>query len=216
MISILFIFTQVLFNENKAIESQLKSFLDKRLSNFVRYEFEIADLPKNYNKLELDNDREFKINKNYAFVPVIVYDKRKNISLSVITLKIKLYQKVLIALKDINRNELLSNYLFEEKIVNISNLRGNPVTNIDFDQGYRAKSSIKIGSVLIEEYIEKNPDVFFNDKLILHAGGNGVDISTEVIAKEEGRIGEIIRVITSDNKIFKARIIDKYNVSLIE
>jgi len=216
MISSLLILLQIFLNDDKAFESQLKNYLDEKFASYVKYEYQISELPKNYSKIELDYDREFKLNKNYAFVPVRIYDRKNKSSLSLITLKIKLYQYVLVALKDISRNELLTENQFTQKLVDVANIRGKVVQSIDFRETYRAKTIIKNGSILIEELIEPVPDVFYNEKLILHAGRNGVDISTEVTAKEEGRIGDVIRVVTSDNKLFKAKIIDKYNVSLIE
>ncbi len=216
MISSLLILMQIFFNADKAFESQLKNYLDEKFASFVKYEYQISEMPKNYFRLELDYDREFKLNKKYAFVPVKVYDRKNSASLSLITLKIKLFQNVLVALEDISRNELLSENHFTKKLVDVTNLRGKAVQSIDFNESFRAKSIIKNGSVLVEELIEPVPDVLYNEKLILHAGRNGVDISTEVTAREEGRIGDVIRVVTSDNKLFKAKIIDKYNVSLIE
>lgn len=216
MISLLIILLQIFSQSNKQFETQLKNYLDEKLSTWDSYEYEITGMPKNYFRLELDYDREFIINKNNATVPVKLYDKRNNVSLSIVTLKIKLYKKVLVAIQEINRNEQLSSTYFERKVIDITNIRGKPISDLNFTEGYRAKTKIKRGSVLIEELIEQIPDIFYNDKIILHAGRNGVDISTEVIAKEEGKIGDVIRVVTNDNKIFKAKIIDKYNVSLIE
>ncbi|MDH7604767.1 MAG: flagellar basal body P-ring formation chaperone FlgA [Melioribacter sp.] len=216
MISSLLILLQIFVNSDKVFESQLKNYLDEKFASYVKYEYQISELPKNYFKIELDYDREFRLNKNYAFVPVKIYDRKNRASLSIVTLKIKLYQYVLVALKDISRNELLSENQFTKKLIDVTNIRGKIVQRIDFSEVFRSKAIIKNGSVLIEELIEPVPDVFYNEKLILHAGRNGVDISTEVTAKEEGRIGDVIRVVTSDNKLFKAKIIDKYNVSLIE
>lgn len=216
MISSLLILLQISVNSDKAFETQLKNYLDEKFASYVKYEYQISELPKNYFKIELDYDREFRLNKNYAFVPVKIYDRKNRASLSLITLKIKLYQYVFVALKDISRNELLSEDKFTQKLIDVTKMRGKVVQHIDFREVFRTKAIIKNGSVLVEELIEPVPDVFYNEKLILHAGRNGVDISTEVTAKEEGRIGDVIRVVTNDNKLFKAKIIDKYNVSLIE
>ncbi|MEJ5350743.1 MAG: flagellar basal body P-ring formation chaperone FlgA [Melioribacteraceae bacterium] len=216
MISALLILLQIFFNSDKAFESQLKNYLDEKFASYDKYEYQVKEMPKNYFKLVLDYEREFNLNKNYAFVPVKIYDRKNKVSFSLITLKVKLYQNVLIALQNIDRNELLSENQFTHKLIDITNVRGKVIQNLDFAEGFRAKTKIKNGSILIEELIEPVPDVFYNDKLILHAGKNGVDISTEVTAREDGRIGDVIRVVTNDNKLFKAKIIDKYNVSLIE
>jgi len=216
MISALLILLQIFFNNDKVFESQLKNYLDEKFASYEKYEYQVKEMPINYFRLQLDYEREFNLNKNYAFVPVKIYDRKNRVSLSLITLKVKLYQNVLIALQNIDRNELLSENQFTHKLIDVTNVRGKVIQNLDFANGFRAKTKIKNGSILIEEFIEPVPDVFYNDKLILHAGKNGVDISTEVTAREDGRIGDVIRVVTNDNKLFKAKIIDKYNVSLIE
>lgn len=216
MFGILLILFQLNLGSDKAFESQLKNYLDRKLAEYERYEYEITELPKNYFKIELDDERELKLNKNYAIVPVRVYDKNNRSSRSLITLKVKLFKKVLVAAQDIEREQPLSDFQFVEKLYDITLIRGNPVLNSESLIGKRSKVKIKNGSILIDEMTESIPDVFLNERLILHAGSNGVDISTEVTAREEGKIGDIIRVVTNDNKIFKAKIIDKFNVSLIE
>jgi flagella basal body P-ring formation protein FlgA len=60
------------------------------------------------------------------------------------------------------------------------------------------------------------PDIENNQRVTLHAGKNGVDISLDVTTREKGFIGDIIRVVTPENKILRAIIIDKNNVVIEE
>lgn len=216
MIGILLIVFQLILGSDKTFEGQLKNYLDKIFARYEKYEYEITELPKNYYRIELDNERQFKLNKNYLTIPVKIYDKNNRASRSLISLKVKLFRKVLVALQDIERNEPLSDCQFIEIIHDVTSIRGTPIINSESLVGRRSKVKIKNGTILIEEMTEAIPDVFYNERLVLHAGSNGVDISTEVTAREEGKIGDVIRVVTNDNKIFKARIIDKFNVTLVE
>lgn len=216
MILVFLTLLQIFSRNEKAFEIELKNYLSAKLSSYQKYEYEIKSMPENFYKINIDEEREFKLNKKYAFVPVKIYDKKNNVSNSFITLKIRLFQNVLTAKKNIYRNEQLNDEMLEKKLIDVTGLKGKPISDYNLIKDKRIKISIRKGAILLQELIEPIPDVNFNEKLILHAGNNGVDISTEVTAREEGRIGDVIRVITRDNKIFKAKVIDKYNVTLIE
>lgn len=216
MISLILISLQLLFGINNGFENQLKQYLDAKLSFYEKYEFSIEPVKAAYAKIEIDDQREFKLNRNYGLVPVIVYDRRNKQSSSLITVKLKLFKKVLVANQDIGKDELISQFQFNEELREVTSIRGTSFYAGETVDMLKTKVRINSGSVLTKESTEAIPDVDNNDRLILHAGKNGVDITTEVTAREKGAVGNIIRVVSSDNKIYRAKIIDKYNVILVE
>jgi flagella basal body P-ring formation protein FlgA len=65
---------------------------------------------------------------------------------------------------------------------------------------------VKEGTVLFENMIESLPVVYRGDKLTLHTGNGSVNVSIEVTARQDGGIGEIISIVTDDNKLYKGKI----------
>lgn len=214
MLGIFLIAFQILFAGGRDFDNKLRMFLDSKFAAYEKYEYEIAEMPKNISKIEIDENREIRINKNYAYVPVkFFYNDSKPYS-SFITLKVRLFEKVLVANQAIGKGELLSSFQFNEEIKDAANIKGTPLHELGTI--LVCKTNLKEGMVLIKEYTEAAPDVDHDERLILHSGKNGVVVSLEVTSRERGRIGDVVRVVSADKKIFKAKIIDKYNAVLID
>ncbi|MBI1938159.1 MAG: flagella basal body P-ring formation protein FlgA [Ignavibacteriales bacterium] len=214
MPGILLIAFQILFAGGRDFDNKLRMFLDSKFAAYESYEYEIAEMPKNISGIEIDENREIRINKSYAYVPVKFFYSNSKPYLSFITLKVKLFKKVLVANQQIGKGGLLSSFQFDEIIKDAANIKGTPLDELG--AALICKTNLKVGMVLIREYTEAAPDVEHNERLILHSGKNGVDVSLEVTSREKGKIGEVIRVVSSDKKKFKAKLIDKYNAVLID
>lgn len=215
MLSVLLIILN-LFSGTVQSESNLQTYLTKLFSNYDKFEYKTDFKSNSFTQYSIDTGRESRLNKNILLVPVKLYDRKNNVSNSFLTLKVKLFKAVMVANHDIQKNEMLSSYQFRRELVDITLLKGLPVTDEEYLIASRSKLKIKEGSVLVKEMLETVPDVAINERLILHAGKNGVDITVDVTARENGSIGDLIRVIADNKKIFTAKIIDKYNVLLIE
>lgn len=210
----LFIILFLFSSGERNFDIQLKEYLAEKLSGYKNFEYEISQMPKNFMKIEIDNDKEFRVSKNYAYVPVKVFYSEDNTSNSVVSVKVKLYREVLITTKKINKNEILTENLVSKKIQDVSLLNGSIATASCLNT-YRAKSTIKKESVLLSELIEKIPIVNKGDKVYMHSGKNGVDITIETICRQDGCTGDVIAV-QSKGKIYKAKVIDNFNLALVE
>ncbi len=197
----------------KSFNLQLKFYLDERLSSYEKYDYEILRVPRNA-RLEIDTDRNFRIARNYAYVPVKIFDSKNNAAHSVVTLRVKLYRKVLVSKQTIGKDENLLPYMFNKELMNVSRLEGQPADE-KVMKNYRSKIIINEKSVLLQNMIEPVPVINHGEKVIIHTGRNGVDISIEGIARQDGSVDQIISVQCRD-QIFKAKVIDKYNLSLVE
>ncbi len=213
MINLINILLIILFNAND-FEVKLKNYLDKKLSNFEKYEIEIVSIPKNYLEIKIDEEKNFQLSKNYGYIPVIVRGSNNNYKSSVITLKLKLFKKVLVVKKNIQVDECLNEKYLEEKLLDVSQLNGNTFSILENINEFKSKTFLKENSVLLYEHVKKIPLISKGDKIILHAGGNGVDVSIEAISRQDGYSGEIISV-QALNKIYKAKVIDKQNLELV-
>lgn len=197
-----------------SFDAQLEKYLAEKFASYKKFDYQLSQMPKSFSKLEINTAREFRLAKNYAYVPVIVYDKKKFPSQSFLTVKVKLYKEVLVANEKINQNTALNYTMFGTRLEDVS-LYSDKVVDVKNIAGKRSKVPIKSGSILTSDMVEQIPVVFKGDKIVIHSGRNGVDISVDAISRQDGCIGEVISV-QSNNKIFKAKVIDKFNLTLVE
>lgn len=196
-------------------EKEVKNYLDKKLSGYNKYEFEIAHAPRSYKKIEIEDGEQFKLNRGILFLPVKITHTDNSTSKSIVTIKVKLFKKIAKTINSAKRNDkILSNNLASD-VAEITNLNGTPINlNKDYSE-YRIKQNLKAGVVLLEEHLELTPIIQKGEKAILHTGSNGVNVSLEVITRKDGVAGDIITVVNG-SKMYKAKVIDQFNLSLVE
>jgi flagella basal body P-ring formation protein FlgA len=195
-----------------------QSFEDQALKHlqkeFPEYQKIVIELHQNFSsddKIEIDSMRTINLSKSIAFIPVIATNGKKT-SASVVSVIVQLFKKLLVANRDYDRKELLNTSGFEEKVLDVAKLNGNPV-KIDFALiDYRAKVFIKKGEILFEEKIEKIPLISSGDKVFAEVRNGNVIIKTEAFARQQGGVGDMIEFVSTSNKIFKARIINATKV----
>jgi flagella basal body P-ring formation protein FlgA len=192
-------------------EEQVLKYLQKEFPEYQKIEIPLQQKKIADEKIEIDYTRSINMGKGFAFIPVIV-TKGKKTSASVVSVKVQLYKKLFVAKKDYERKEVLHISGFEEKILDVTKINGNPV-NTDFTVlDYRAKAFIKKGEILFEEKIEKIPLINSGDKVFAEVRNGNVLVTTEAIARQQGSSGDIIEFVSLGNKIFRARVINATKV----
>ncbi|MBI1931814.1 MAG: flagellar basal body P-ring formation protein FlgA [Ignavibacteriales bacterium] len=199
-----------LLSNNNVIDNYLKD----HLKDFKRYEYEI---PKNYTeKIFPDENREFKLEKNYAYMPVNFILNNGEKKQGIVTLKVKLYDDVLVSIRDIKKNEELSISDFQIEEKEITSLRSEPILDFGNIDKYRMRISVSSNTVIETNMIEQIPDIKIGDNLNAVFNKGVVSISFSAVARAEGIIGDIIKIRTDDKKIFKAEIINFNTVKIVE
>lgn len=199
-----------LLSNNNVIDNYLKD----HLKDFKRYEYEI---PKNYTeKISPDENREFKLEKNYAYMPVNFILNNGEKKQGIVTLKVKLYDDVLVSIRDIKKNEELSISDFQIEEKEITSLRSEPILDFGNIDKYRMRISVSSNTVIETNMIEQIPDIKIGDNLNAVFNKGVVSISFSAVARAEGIIGDIIKIRTDDKKIFKAEIINFNTVKIVE
>lgn len=199
-----------LLSNNNVIDNYLKD----HLKDFKRYEYEI---PKNYTeKIFPDENREFKLEKNYAYMPVNFILNNGEKKQGIVTLKVKLYDDVLVSIRDIKKNEELSISDFQIEEKEITSLRSEPILDFENIDKYRMRISVSSNTVIETNMIEQIPDIKIGDNLNAVFNKGVVNISFSAVARAEGIIGDIIKIRTDDKKIFKAEIINFNTVKIVE
>jgi flagella basal body P-ring formation protein FlgA len=211
-----FILTLILvFPPDDSISDKINTFLDKRLNQYDKYEYEIIKAPENTEGLKIIEENEFNIKTNIVYLPVIFINDGRNVR-SFITLRLKLFRNVFVTSKSIKRKKSLSKEDFHIMQVDVTQIKGNIFSQFDRLNEYRTKVNINTGTVLIDELIETAPIVYSGEKVTASSICRNVLVSTEALSKQDGSMGEIITVITPDKKQFKAKVIDQQNVLIIE
>lgn len=196
-------------------ESDLHRYLESKLSSYHSFDYEVIQMPK-ANKVKILFEKEININGNLAYVPVEICDNNNFTSNSYISIKLKLLDNVLVAKEDLDYKEKLNSTMFEKKIKDVSRLRGTPLVDIGEVSKFRSNRKLNAGQILVYENLEKIPDVVSGAVLNAFSTAGNVAVSTKAFAREDGKIGETIKVRTVDNKIFVAKIIDSLQVIILE
>jgi flagella basal body P-ring formation protein FlgA len=197
------------------LKDKIEEYLDQKLSGYQKYEFEISYAPKETDNLIIDDDRDFKLSNDVAYIPVKSVNGKSS-SLSFVTVKLKLFDEVFSAKRNINKKMILSDEDIEIKLVDVAKIRGTALTENDIPNTFRTKSLIKKGDVIISELLEKIPVIQNGDLISAHVQQGNVMVSIDVIARQEGCVNDVIRIASKDKKLFKAKVIDSKNVSIIE
>ncbi|MDP3831248.1 MAG: flagellar basal body P-ring formation chaperone FlgA, partial [Ignavibacteriaceae bacterium] len=160
-------------------------------------------------------NRDFKISNDVAYIPVKSVNGKSS-SLSFVTVKLKLFDEVFSAKRNINKKMILSEEDIEIKLVDVAKIRGTALTENDKPNTFRTKSLIKKGDVIISELLEKIPVIQNGDLISAQVQHGNVMVSIDAIARQEGCVNDVIRIASKDKKLFKAKVIDSKNVSIIE
>lgn len=202
------LFNTLLLSQN--IEDDIQKYLNAHFSEYDKVEYQSVS-NMNLNDIEIDFSRTLVHKSDFVFLPVTLKSNNRELN-SVIRLKIKLFKNVFVAKKDIPFNSSISKDDFNYKLEEVNRLRGNLVNKELSFSNYKTKFSIKKGEVLVLENLYEIPAVKSGDKLQLEVLKGAVQISYECIARQNGKIGEIIDVLAANNEILKAKVISSQKV----
>ena len=198
------------------LPKDIKSRLEQEFSNYSRVEYEVVKAPNELNKIYFDKNDDINVIGSTAYIPVYLTDKRGTKKRTTISVRVKLYEKVYISTKDIAKRDPINVSDFELVEKEITSVRGKIVMSLGEVIGARAGRHIRKGDILTSESIESMPVIFPGDKVSAASIVGNVLISFNAFSRQEGSIGEIIRIRTKDNEIYKAEVIDYKNVLIIE
>ncbi len=204
------------FTSYESLPTEIKNKLEAEFSSHKKVEFEVVKAPKNYRSIKLKENENINIIGKTAYVPIISTDKRGKKKRTTLSVRVKIYDDVFVAIKDVKKREELQAADFQLLEKDISSVHGHIVLSLGEVLGKRADRFIRKGDILTTESFENMPVVFPGDRLSANSIVGHVQISFSAIAKQEGGIGDIIRIKTSKNEIFKAEVIDYKNVLIVE
>lgn len=206
------------FQAADGLKEEIEKFLAKKLTGYEKIDFEIASKPftQKGETIVIDTAKEIKISGGSAYIPFILMNGPQKTSRSFVSLNLSLYKKVLVSKRLIAAGSELKAVDFELKTQDVARLRGVPVCETSALTGLRARLIIKEGEALITEKLQSMPVVKKGDNVTAFSVRGNVEISMDASARQDGCSGEVIRILTSDKKLFRARVIDQFSVNIIE
>ncbi|GJQ63649.1 MAG: hypothetical protein SCALA702_27020 [Melioribacteraceae bacterium] len=198
------------------VDNLVNDYLTDKLSGYEKIEYQIVNAPDNYSVIEIDDSREFKLAGNTGYIPVIIKRNSSRGSSSYISVKLSMYQYVLVAIKDVKKGKPLTAESFDIRLEDISKVKGDVITNPGLLDTFRSKFTIRENSILVKQIVECVPVMFVGDKVKANVISGSVVVTTDAYARQEGGMGDIIVVRTSENKQFRAKIVDNNNVLILE
>lgn len=216
MISVLLIAFSLFIHSGNSFKNELEGYLKKNLSNYKDFKYEIVQMPGKFKHASILKTNEFNISGNLAYVPVKITNDNNRTTNIFITVRLKLYQNVLVAAHKIKYRKILSKSDFKIEKENVAEVRGTPIKSFKGINNLRSKVSINAGEILTEEAVEEKPVINVGDIIKASVNIGTVYVSTQATARQEGRPGDIIRIMTKDKKQFKAKVIDSHNVIIVE
>lgn len=193
--------------------SEVEKYLNQKLNGYDKIEYSIINDLKQKNYV-IDSSRDLKVKGNIAYLPVKVFERNKWNN-SILTLQLNLYKLVPVASKEIKRKENIDERNFILQSVDISSSRSRIIDLSELKKSLRAKTLIKQGEIITQDLVEEVPAIQSGSKVIAECIKGSVVISTEVIARQDGKLNELIDILTSSNELLKAKVINSQKV-LIE
>ena len=152
------------------------------------------------------------IGKN-KIAKVILSESGQVLRSFVVPVEVKSYDTVLVATKDILRGESLnaSNTRYEKRSIEYNS--GN-VIGENFDYSHLStQRTIKAGEILDKRFLTKQTAIYRTNPIIATFQSGGIQLSIEVIAMENGGIGDYIKVKSKEyNKIYQGKVISSNQV----
>lgn len=205
-----------LFQSPDKLSEDIDRYLAKELPGYEKIEFKIAKLPENYKRIEIIESANLNITGNTAYVPIKLTNKENKTSQTFLTVNVKLYKTVLVAKDRIERKKILNSGDFDVRLIDVAGLRGKLIALDSKIENYRSKTIIRKDDILVAELIEDMPAIFTGDRVKAYFVNGTVTIDFDVNARQDGKVGDLIRVVTHDNKQYKAKVVDSKNVIINE
>ncbi len=208
----------LLFGSNNSnFKKELDGYLKNKLNSYEKWSYQIIKAPdENMGQIKIIDQNKLSVNGNLAYIPIEIVSANGRSVRSYVTIRLELFKKVFVAAKQIEAKEPLSSSDVKIKTVNISELRGTPVDLNENISKFRSRVNINSGEIIRTEMIEEQPVITAGQTITAKAVFGSVVVSTKAVARQNGLEGEIIKILTDNNKQLNARVIDSNNVIVEE
>ena len=215
MIISLFILILMLFPRGIS-DDAIHDYLEANLINYDSFSYRLLQPVQNTKgTIKIDMSRNFILKNRYGYIPIVIEEgkvKRK----SLIAVRLKLMQKVLVANRTIKRGERLSAEDVKITIKDVTDLKVKPAKTVNEISGMQARTNIRDGKIVTGNMIEKGKTVFAGNKVTAVYKNGVVQVTFPAVVRIAGKVGDVIRVKRDDGIILKAKVINNKEVEIVE
>ena len=205
-----------LFFTGSSLDKQVGTYLSKKLTGYEKIEYVILNSPDQSSKVELQDGKPLNINRNMVYIPVTIFSSDKSSSSSFLSVRVKLFKRVLVANQNVKPKTQLDYSMFNVQLIDVAAVNGKAIDNTENVFDLRAKSFLNKGEVLTEEETEQLPILFSGDEVTAVKIVGSVTVTVQAFAREDGCEGERIKIKTVGNKQFTAKVVNKHEVLIEE
>jgi flagellar basal body P-ring formation protein FlgA len=154
--------------------------------------------------------------KGYSGIPVEIRKEGRLLQTIVCSVIIRTFDNVLTTVRKVDKGEPLTMPVFEKRNMETTFLADDMIGSLKQFTHFRAKRMINKNSVLHRSMIEEIPSVVPNQIVTVVAIGVNVNVEAAGIAKDEGRIGDVIKVKRVGSKEYvSAMVVGEKRVEII-
>ncbi len=186
--------------EEQAIDKAISGFLAERIPLLSgEIHFEVEKYPQkllSYNgngEISIDGDLP-PIIPRYLPLAITIKDSVEGDYRCYLKIRFSSFKEVVVSRQFIRKGELLSNHNCMLKSVDVIGENGEKIYDLKQLDSVRARKNLNIGEVIKSNDIEPIPDVFHGSKVKITAEYGTIRVSAEGIAREDGWVGDYIRV----------------------
>jgi flagella basal body P-ring formation protein FlgA len=194
-------------------KSEVENYFNQKLKGYDKIEISFLNDITQYN-YKIDESRELKLKGGTAYLPVKYSDRNKSAN-SILTIQLKLYKLVPVAAREIKKKERIDENSFTLQSVDVASLKYHETALAVNLNSVRAKSSIREGQIITNDLVEEIPVIQSGSRIVAECIKGSVMISTEAVARQDGKIDDVIDILTTSNELLKARVVNSQKV-LIE
>ena len=215
IMALLFSVLSFIISPGGKLKDEITSSLMKTYVAYKSIEIELIQPLGVYDSAALSASKNITINNNIALIPIRII-KKNSVTEKYISARIKLFKEVYECVKEISRNNKLKSDDCTIVTVDVALFRKKPVEISTPISALMCKTNLRPGEILFSEDLIRVPIVKNGDRITAEYNLNGVTVSFEAVARQNGAEGDCISIISPDKKQFKAKIINNSTVAVME
>ncbi len=134
----------------------------------------------------------------------------------IVSTRVRTFDTVYVVAENMFRNEKIQKENLLPQRIETTALNNDVVTTFDTLIGKRLNRMVTEGTILRKSMLEEMPVIERGDAVTLTVTSGSVTVSTQAVARQDGRVGDIIAVQRNGTHTrFRARVIDDNTVELI-
>jgi flagella basal body P-ring formation protein FlgA len=215
IMAFLFCLSSFVLSPGEKLKEDITSALMRTYSGYKSIEIEFTKSLNDFDSAALSSSKSISVNNNIALVPILI--KKRGVTIEkYISVRIKLLKDVYVCIREVDRNSQLKQEDCMIETVDIALFKKKPVEISAQIAAFMSRSNLRPGQILFYENLLRVPVVKNGDRITAEYNLNGVTVSFEAVARQNGAEGDCIFIMSPDNKQFKAKIINYSTVEVME